>query len=438
MPRATTPKRKKAPLRRRVTVWQLIAALVGAATLCAGLVILVKPDAFRTAAPAAVDNGLVSTLASHREFTDWVQAWAGVDEYLKAGEFTLSTSLPLATATVAGAMTPAEAESPRAGRWITSPSRVQTADLLANFGTADATVQISRFGGPFVEVGRRVRPGYFQAGFWLDETTFVAMGTTAERRDNGEPLCIAVAGGAPTCLYRLTLDVFDFAVQHHDTYVSEKHGLASDPFREALRQRWEASLTADERLAAGLVGQEFVAEAVEGEITSLAENGFTMTSGGAQAVEQSVLIHARTTVSDEQFSVVGAAFLRPHMTVNVTGYRDSTGRLIAAQVTALKAPRLTVAGVPDDALFPAAGLTLKGEVRQGVKSLAIKLKSRRTGTVLSALEVVFNANDEPWQQFTVHLTPVTALRAGEPLTLAIFDPTDLETGETYRLTAAKP
>lgn len=454
MTRATTPKTKTAarPVvppshavspRHHITVWQLLAALVGAATLCAGMVILVKPDAFRTAAPAAEQQpGLVATLASHPEFTGWVQAWTGVDEYLKAGEFTLSTSLPLTAATAAGAGTPADAAgTPRATRWQTSPSGSRTADLLAGFGTADATVLISQAGGPFAEVARRARPGYFQAGFWLDDSIFIAMGTAAERRDSGDQLCIAVAGGAPSCLYRLTLDVFDFAAQHHDTYVSEKHGLASDPFRDALRRRWEASLTADERLAAGLDSQNYAAESAEGELVALTANGFTLavsSVAGAAAIPQPVIIHARTEVLDEQLATAGPALLRPSMTVNVVGFRDSTGRLIASQVSVLKAPRLTVAGVPADSVFPAAGLALTGEARQGVKSLSVKLKSRRTGAVLAALEVVFNANSEPWQKFQVHVQPEPALRAGEPLTLIIFDPTNLETGETYRLTAAKP
>lgn len=424
--------------RRHITAWQMVAAIVGAASLVAGLIVMVKPDAFRKAAVPTVDRGTVAQLSNRQEFMSWVKGWAGVNEYLKIGEFQLATSLPITTATVAGADAIANFQQPRGARLLVSPDGAQAADLFAEFGSADARVLVARSGGQFEELTQRARPGYFQGGLWMEDDVLVAMGTAAERRDSGEPLCIAVAGGAPACLYRLTLDVFDFTAMRHDTYFSEKHGLPTDPFREALRQRWESSLTPDERLEAGLTDVGATTETVEGEVVSLAVNGFVMKTSSEMAADREVIIHGQTVVADERMDAVGAAFLRPAMKVGVTGYRDSTGRLIATQVAVLDGPMLSVAGVPEDAIFPKEGLTLKGEVRQGAKSLTVKLKSRRTGAVLASIEVVFSASNDPWQNFELHLAPEAALRAGEPLTLAVFDPANLEVGETFRLTAARP
>lgn len=423
--------------RRHITVWQLAGAVIGAACLVAGLIVMVKPDAFRKASAPTTDRGVITQLSNRKEFAGWIQGWASVDEYLKAGEFKLTASLPITPATVSGPDAVGGIRQPRSMRLLVSPDGDQAADLFSSFGLADARVLVFRFGAQFQELAYRARPGYYQGGLWLDNHTFVAFGTVAERRDNGETLCIAVAGGAHTCLYRLTLDVFDFDAQRHDAYVSEKHGLPTDPFREALRRRWESSLTPDERLEIGLTDEGAVSETVAGRVTSLASNGFVVKTSEEKASDRTIVIHARTAVTDEQLNTVGAAFVRPGMSVSAAGHRDSAGRLIASQVTVTKAPALIIDGVPTDGIFPKEGLMLKGEVRHGAKTLMVKLKSRRTGAVLEAMEIVFTENEDPWQRFDLKLTPETPVRDGEPLTLTVFDPADLEVGETFRLTAAR-
>jgi hypothetical protein len=424
--------------RRHITVWQLMAAMVGAACLMAGLIVMVKPDVFRKQSAPAVDRSVVAQLSDRQEFKTWLQGWTSVDEYLKAGEFRLTTSLPITPATVTGADAIGGIRQPRSLRLIVSPDETQAADLFSSFGMADARVLVFRFGGQFEELARLSPPGYYQGGVWLNNDIFVVFGTAAEYRDTGEPLCVAVAGGAHTCVYRLTLDVFDFAAKRHDAYVSEKHGLPSDPFREPLQRRWESSLTPDERLEMGLSDEGAAAETVSGLITTLASNGFVVRTSQEKAADRTIVINARTIVTDEQMNTVGAAFLRPGMTVSTIGHRDSTGRLIATQVAVTKAPSLSIDGVPTDGIFPMEGLALKGEVRHGAKTLVTKLKSRRTGGVLATMEVVFDANDSPWQKFELKVAPETPVQAGEPLTLAVFDPANLKVGETYRLTAAKP
>lgn len=415
-----------------------MGAIVAVSLAVAGLIAFVNTTAKPAPAAPRDYSHLSDALAGRAPFKSWLAAWATEDQYLRADEFSLASSAPLAAPLTTRPEAAADRAQPRRGRLVFSPSDRRFADFLAGWGSAYSTVQLAVGDGQVAAYAREEKPGYFQDGFWADDTTFVALGSKVVRRSDGEPSCLKDAGPVAVCYYRLTVDVLDLAARRHDLYVSEKHGFSGDPFAATLRDRWLASLTDSERASNGLRPTGATVVSV-GKILTMQDDGLmVMAPSGLDHPEGpvSVSVTDHTVITDENGQTVASAFLRRGLTVNVEAVRndDPAGPLVALTVQTKEAPAVLVYDPADQATVGGT-VTVRGLARGDVGQLTFKLKSRRTGAALAEAKGTLETPAGPWRDFRVALTPQPALRAGDKLVLYVFDPTDLGKGVTLELTA---
>ena len=416
----------------------LMGAIVAISLAVAGLIAFVNTTVQPGPSAPPDYSHLSAALQGRAPFKSWLAAWATEDQYVRADEFSLVSSAPLTAPLAARSETTADRSQPRRGRLVFSPSDRRFADFLAGWGSDCSTVQLAVGDGQVGTYAREEKPGYFQDGFWADDTTFVALGSKAVRRSDGEPSCLKDAGPVAVCYYRLTVDVFDLAARRHDLYVSEKHGFSADPFATSLRDHWLASLTDSERASNGLRPTGATVVSI-GKILTMQDDGLmVMAPSGLDYPEGpvSVSVTDHTVITDENGQTVTSAFLRRGLTVNVEAARNdnSAGPIVALTVQTTEAPAVLVYD-PTDQATVGGTVTVQGLARSDVKQLTFKLKSRSTGAVLAEAKGTLEMPAGPWRDFHVILTARPALKAGEKLVLYVFDPTDLNNGVTLDLAA---
>jgi hypothetical protein len=410
-----------------------MGGIVGSALLLAGLIAIMRSPA----APAETDpknatQSLIQELAAKSAFQDWLAGWAEEDKYVTAGEFALTGSEPLPATSPQRPVEDADQGEPRRSRLIVGPSEGLFADLDPGLGGAAATLAIASGDATVRTYATREKPGYWQAGLWLDGTRFAVLGSLPEKRADGSRLCLSDSAGVPLCYYRLTLDILDFAARRHDLYLSEKHGFPGDPFRADIERAHLASLSDEESLASGIVPPDALHQSVSGMLSVLGPDSLNVV---ADSRTVGVRLTGRTRYLDKDGRAVAAGYLQPGLSVTVTGAALTDGRLVATGVTVTDAPAIIVSVPSADQPLPGGVFEVRGLASAGIERVAVKLKSRRTGETLAALEVVFLPGDEPWQGFRATVTPKRALAPNEPVSLLVYDPTDLEKGVTLRLSA---
>lgn len=363
----------------------------------------------------------------HPEFFHWFTAWKKVDGYLRVQEFTLVSEAEFNWSGLEAASNVDGQESPASSRYVWSQDGKRYVDFLADYGSERPKVLL----GSAEERGElfsRAALGGFHDAFWLDDDRFVVVGVRPELRADGSRLCLS-DGENEKCFDRLTLDVVDVAAGRVKSFESEKHYLASNPYDVQNRLDWLDSLTGLEKAKAGVAG-EVVYKDKTGVIDSVEPPGIVRLTIDDETKEY--VLADRVQILDDNGQAVSLGFLRRGLKVKAVVIASDDGEWqVVQRITVTEAPSVLLYSPKDGDKVSA--LNILGAVRMDVDELTIRVTNQRTSERFVNDVISLKHEGSDWQEFGTTVDLADDCRAGDELSVAVFDANNPDVGYTVNV-----
>lgn len=409
--------------------------LVLIAGLLFALVKETRPTRQGDGAAAPVGDAIFVEIAGSDSFRAWIKEWRKLDPYVSPAEFTLREAAAIVIDRPAYEPRPEALRPPASDRYVWSPDGSRFVDLLSSYGEPDSALTVyDRLGDGTVEtLAFCGTPCGFDDAFWLDGDRVVVFGNEESLRDDGRPLCITSGDDVRRCYRKLVVTMYDFAADEKRTYVSGDHQFGGNPFGARLRDRWVRGLSAEEREALGVAatGESVV---LRGEVVEYSPEARVLAIGGDAPLRFTAL-SLTAIVRDERGDLVRHDALRKGQEVEVSAVVGDDGALVALGVRIVRDPAIHVAG-PRNGATVGVAFVVHGEARTFEGNVRIRLTNARTGRVLrdsfTTAEVADARAHAPFT-FAASL-PENRLRAGDPVTLEVFQESAEDGAEIDKVT----